>query len=36
MNKNPAKQDSSPVAGRSGNILPFWRSAILPGGLFLS
>ena len=36
MNKNPAKQDSPPAAGRSGDILPFRRSAILPGGLFIS
>ena len=32
--KNPALQDSPPAAGRFCDILPFRRSAILPGGLF--
>ncbi|WP_337755587.1 hypothetical protein, partial [Gallintestinimicrobium sp.] len=27
--KNPAKQDSTPAAGRVSDILPFRRSAIL-------
>ena len=36
MNKNPSLQDSPPAAGRSGDILPFRRSASLPGGLFIS
>jgi len=32
--KNPALQDSPPAAGRFCDILPFRRSAILPGTLF--
>ena len=32
--KNPALQDSPPAAGRFCDILPFRRSAILPGALF--
>ena len=32
--KNPALQDSPPAAGRSSDIIPLRRSAILPGGLF--
>ena len=32
-NKNPALQDSPPAAGRFGDMLPFRRSAILPGEL---
>jgi cbb3-type cytochrome oxidase subunit 3 len=34
--KNPALQDSPPAAGRFCDILPFRRSAILPGGLFIA
>ena len=30
MNKNPAWQNSPPAAGRSGDILPFRHSAIMP------
>jgi hypothetical protein len=33
MNKNPAKQDSPPAAGRFSDILLLRRSAILPGEL---
>ncbi len=29
LKKNPAPQDSPPVAGRFGDIIPFHRSAIL-------
>ena len=36
MNKNLPLADSPPAAGRPGDILPFRRSAILPGGLFVS
>ena len=32
--KNPVLQDSPPAAGRFCDILPFRRSAILPGALF--
>ena len=32
--KNPDLQDSPPAAGRFCDILPFRRSAILPGALF--
>ena len=32
--KDPALQDSPPAAGRFCDILPFRRSAILPGALF--
>ena len=34
VRKNPALQDSPPTAGRFCDILPFRRSAILPGALF--
>ena len=35
INKNPAKQDSPPAAGRFSDMLLLRRSAILPGGLFV-
>ena len=35
VNKNPAKQDSPPAAGRFSDMLLLRRSAILPGGLFV-
>ena len=35
INKNPAKQDSPPAAGRFSDMLPLRRSAFLPGGLFV-
>ena len=35
INKNPAKQDSPPAAGRFSDMLLLRRSAIPPGGLIV-